>query len=238
MWLVSMKDVVFGYGTRPTLDHISLELHQGEFVCVTGPNGASKTTLLRLMLGLIKPWSGSIKVATHNETGKKLTFGYVPQQVAAFNRGFPSTVLELVRSGRYERLGWFKRFSQSDEQIVENSLKQVGMWEHRHELIGKLSGGQKQRICIARMLAQEPDVLVLDEPTAGMDEETRKGFYSLLQHFVKQHRRSVIMISHDLDEVEPYADRRIQLERGERGGWKCFSTALCNVHFGPEEQLL
>ncbi|MFD2672194.1 metal ABC transporter ATP-binding protein [Marinicrinis sediminis] len=233
MLLASMKDVIFGYGSHPVLDGVQLELHQGEFVCLTGPNGASKTTMLRLLLGLLKPWSGHIQMATHNEAGRKITYGYVPQQVASFNRGFPSTVLELVRSGRYEKLGLFRRFTQREENIVEACLKQVGMWEHRHAMIGELSGGQKQRICIARTLAQEPDVFVLDEPTAGMDEETRKGFYAMLQHHVTEHGRTVIMITHDMDEVEPYVDRRIQLERGERGGWKCFSTALCNVHFGP-----
>ncbi|MCI3918879.1 metal ABC transporter ATP-binding protein [Paenibacillus sp. TRM 82003] len=235
MLLASMKDVVFGYGTHPALNGIDLELHQGEFVCVVGPNGASKTTMLRILLGLLEPWSGKVYRETSHASGGKLAFGYVPQQIASFNQGFPSTVHELVRSGLYKRLGLLRRASAAEEQVVDVCLKQVGMWEHRNALIGELSGGQKQRVCIARVLSQQPDVLVLDEPTAGMDEETRKGFYALLQHEVRRHGKSVMMVTHDLDEVEPYANRIVELKRGDRGGWRCFNTALCSAHFGPAD---
>jgi zinc transport system ATP-binding protein len=107
------------------------------------------------------------------------------------------------------------------------------MWELRHRKIGELSGGQKQRICIARALAQQPDLLILDEPTTGMDQASRLGFYELMNHQVKVHGRTVVMVTHGLSEVQPYLDRIIELERKEEGGWKCCTTTSCSGHFAP-----
>ncbi|AJY76238.1 metal ABC transporter ATP-binding protein [Paenibacillus beijingensis] len=233
MLLASMKDVTFGYSDVPCLENANIDVYSGEFVAVTGPNGASKTTLLKLLLGLLKPWKGSAKLSARNEAGEKLRVGYVPQQIAAFNGGFPSTVLELVRSGRHAGGSWLRRLRQHDSELTEQALRQVGMWELRNRKIGELSGGQKQRICIARALAQETDLLVLDEPTTGMDQDSRFGFYELMHHQVKEHGRTVIMITHGLSEVSPYLDRIIELERKEDGGWKCCTTTSCSGHFVP-----
>lgn len=230
--LVSLDHVVFGYSHTPVLNGVSFEIHSGEFVGITGPNGASKSTMLRVMLGLLKPWKGTVTISKQNIQGKRLTIGYVPQQIASFNVGFPSTVLELVQSGRFRRGKWLKRLSQTDHKKVENALKMVGMWEFRHHKIGDLSGGQKQKICIARVLASDPDLLVLDEPTTGMDYESRQGFYKFMHHQVKQHHRTVIMVTHEQNEVEPYLDKIIHLERGEQGGWKCLTWNSCNGRFG------
>ncbi|WP_055109071.1 metal ABC transporter ATP-binding protein [Paenibacillus ihumii] len=234
MILSSMRNVVFGYGETPVLSGISVDIHQGEFVGITGPNGAAKTTLLKLLLGLLKPWSGSVHIHTETLKGERLSIGYVPQNVAAFNSGFPSRVLELVRSGCYSRLGLFKRFTAEQHRIVEQSLKQVGMWEYRHRKVGELSGGQKQRICIARALAGQPNVLVLDEPTAGMDQQGRMGFYQLMRHYAASHGMTVIMVTHELHESGQYLDRIISLEQRESEGWQCLSTSSCSVRFGPE----
>ncbi|CAM4462817.1 metal ABC transporter ATP-binding protein [Paenibacillus phoenicis] len=233
MILSSMENVVFGYGDKPVIDGVSLEIHAGEFVGITGPNGAAKTTLLKLLLGLLKPWSGSVKINEEALVEGRLNVGYVPQQVAAFNSGFPSRVLELVKSGCYPRLGLFRRFGAEEQQIVERSLKQVGMWEQRYRKIGELSGGQKQRICIARALAGQPRVLVLDEPTTGMDRQSRQGFYQLLRHMTDQHGLTVIMVTHGPEEAEAYLDRIISLEQQESEEWQCLTTRSCSVRFGP-----
>lgn len=232
MNLVTMENVVFGYDDVPVVDQLSLELHQGEFVGITGPNGAAKSTVLKLMLGLIKPWSGMITLNKAVLANGKLEVGYVPQTVASFNSGFPSKVIELVRSGCYSRLGLFGRMNAKQEEIVEQSLRQVGMWDFRDHQIGALSGGQKQRICIARALAQRPNVLILDEPTTGMDHESREGFYQLLRHYVSSHGMTVIMVTHGLDEVGTFLDRVIQLERKESEVWQCLTTSSCSVRFG------
>lgn len=233
MLLASMSGVEFGYSDVPCLDNASLELYTGEFVAVTGPNGASKTTLLKLALGLLEPWRGDIYLATHNQQNEKLVIGYVPQQIAAFNSGFPSTILEFVQSGTYVRGSWLRRLKAEDRLLTEQVLRQVGMWEHRNRKIGELSGGQKQRICIARALAQQPDLLVMDEPTTGMDSESRLGFYDLMHHHVKAHGRTIVMVTHGLSEVESYLDRIIELERKEDGKWKCCTTTSCRGHFAP-----
>ncbi len=233
MTLVALDNIVFGYTDVPTLNGISLEISSGEFVGIVGPNGASKSTLLKLILGLLKPWEGSVTMSKKNHAGKRLTIGYVPQQVASFNVGFPSTVLELVKSGRYGKGRWLKRLTTKDDQIVENALHMVGMWEFRNRKIGELSGGQKQKIVIARTLASEPDLLVLDEPTTGMDFESRKGFYEFMSHQVNQHHRTVVMVTHEQEEVQRYFDKMIMLEEGEHGGWKCLTLNSCDGHFGP-----
>jgi zinc transport system ATP-binding protein len=233
MILASLKEVAFGYGDTPCLEDASIDIFSGEFVAVTGPNGASKTTLLKLALGLLQPWKGEVHLSSSNAEGNKLVVGYVPQQIAAFNGGFPSTILEFVRSGRYVRGSWLRRLGPQDRELTEKALRQVGLWELRHRKIGELSGGQKQRVCIARALAQEPDLLVLDEPTTGMDQESRFGFYELMHHQAKEHGRAVVMVTHGLSEVRDYLDRIIELERKEEGGWKCCTTTSCSGHFMP-----
>lgn len=233
MRLLEMKDVTFGYSDMPCLEEASMDIHSGEFVAVTGPNGASKTTLLKLGLGLLKPWSGTVQLAKHNESGKRLVVGYVPQQIASFNSGFPSTVMEFVRSGTYASGSWLRKLRAEDYAITEEAIRQVGMWELRGRRIGELSGGQKQRICMARALAQQPDLLIMDEPTTGMDQGSRQGFHELMHHHVKEHGRTIVMVTHNLSEVSPYLDRMIELERKEEGGWQCCTTISCSEHFLP-----
>jgi zinc transport system ATP-binding protein len=233
MIVASLEDVVFGYSDVPCLEDASVELYSGEFVAITGPNGAAKTTLLKIVLGLLQPWKGKVHLSAKNPEGKKLVVGYVPQQMASFNSGFPSTILEFVRSGRHVRGSWLRRLNVVDHEWTEKALRQVGMWELRHRKIGELSGGQKQRICIARALAQESDMLILDEPTTGMDQESRLGFYELMHHQVKVHGKTVVMVTHGLAEVKDYLDRIIELERKEEGGWKCCTLTSCSGHFVP-----
>jgi zinc transport system ATP-binding protein len=231
--MISLENVMFGYSDVPGLEDVNLTIANGEFVAVTGPNGASKTTLLKLALGLLKPWEGRIYLARQTEKGEKLRIGYVPQQIASFNAGFPSTVLEFVRSGRFTIGSWLRRLGSKDKEQTEKALRQMGMWELRHRRIGELSGGQKQRICMARALAQEPHLLVLDEPVTGMDAASRMAFYELMQQQVREEGRTVIMVTHNLAELESRLDRIIELVRREDGRWKCCTTTSCSGHFYP-----
>ncbi|WP_186438234.1 metal ABC transporter ATP-binding protein [Cohnella terricola] len=233
MQLVMMNNVVFGYGDSPCLEDVNIEIRSGEFVAVTGPNGASKTTLLKLILGLLEPWSGEVARARKRADGSTLVAGYVPQQIASFNSGFPSKVSEFVLSGTYGRGSWLRRTNQEDLRLVEESLRQVGMWEHRNRKIGELSGGQKQRICLARALAQQPNLLALDEPSTGMDTQSRTEMYERLSEMVKRKGLTVVMVTHELPDAEPYLDRIIRLERKEAMGWKCCTTTSCRGHFSP-----
>lgn len=213
----------FNYEDEPVLSDINFTVDPGEFVMLTGENGAAKTTLLRNILGLLDPTTGETHIAKNNASGEDLKIGYVPQQVSSFNIGFPSTVLELVESGRYPQNRWFKRLDEKDKEHVYRALDSVGMWEMRNRKIGELSGGQKQRISLARIFAMDPDLFVLDEPTTGMDSESREKFYRLLKRNTKVHNKAILMVTHDHLELRPYVDKHIELLRKENSPWRCFS---------------
>lgn len=142
MRYITVEDLEFHYDNEPVLENIHYHLDSGEFVTLTGENGAAKTTLIKATLGILKPKYGKITISEKSIRGKKLRMAYLPQQIASFNAGFPSTVYEFVKSGRYPRQGWFRRLTKHDEEHIKASLDSVGMWEHRDKRLGSLSGGK------------------------------------------------------------------------------------------------
>ena len=215
MRYITVEDLSFQYDSEPVLEGINYHLDSGEFVTLTGENGAAKSTLVKATLGILTPKSGQVTISKTNKDGKKLRLPICHSRLLVL-RWFPSTVHEFVRSGRYPRNGWFRRLTKHDEEHVKVSLESVGMWENRNKRIGSLSGGQKQRIVIARIFASDPDIFILDEPTTGMDAGTTERFYELMHHSAHTHGKSVLMITHDPDEVKRYADRNIHLVRSQR----------------------
>lgn len=231
MRYITVENLSYQYDSEPVLEGVSYHLDSGEFVTLTGENGAAKSTLIKATLGILKPKLGQVSFAKKNQAGKKLRLAYLPQQIASFNAGFPSTVYEFVKSGRYPRNGWFGKLTQHDQEHIKASLESVGMWDSRMKPIGSLSGGQKQRVVIARMFASDPDIFVLDEPTTGMDAGTTETFYQLMHHSAHMHGKAVLMITHDPEEVKAYADRNIHLVQNKDLPWRCF-----NIHERDKEE--
>ncbi len=201
--IIELKDVSFSYSKELVLEHVNLNIHQGDYLGIIGPNGGGKTTLLKIMLGLLKPTSGSVhlfgkELSTFNEWSK---IGYVPQKAASFDSKFPATVYEVVSMGRYGKKGLFNSLNTHDNALINHALKQVEMDEYKNRIIGDLSGGQQQRVFIARALANEPQVIFLDEPTVGVDINTQEAFYKLLKKLNLELNITLILISHDVDVV-------------------------------------
>ena len=211
MAILKVNNLAFSYGEERVLHDINFQIDSGEFIILTGENGAAKSTLVRLILGLLPPESGTVELQPTNDQGEPLQIGYVPQDVTVFNNGFPSTVQKLVESGRYPQGRWFKRLTDEDYAHVDRALESVGMAHLRNRKVGDLSGGQKQRINIARVFAQDPDFFILDEPTTGMDVASRKSFYQLLNHSSKVHHKTILMVTHSDSEMEGLYDREICL---------------------------
>lgn len=201
--IIELKDISFRYGSEVVLENISLNVHKGDYLGVIGPNGGGKTTLLKVILGLLSPTSGSVSlfgqdIVKFRDWSK---IGYVPQKVVHFDATFPATVEEVVAMGRYGRIGLFRWPTQKDKASVAEALKEVEMYNYRQRLIGDLSSGQQQRVFIARALAGEPEVIFLDEPTVGVDAPTQERFYELLKKLNRDMQLTLVLVSHDIDVI-------------------------------------
>ncbi|MFA9518027.1 metal ABC transporter ATP-binding protein [Halopenitus sp. H-Gu1] len=211
--VVSVRDVTYTYGDTVAIDDVSLDVADGEFLGLIGPNGSGKTTLLHLMLGLLDPDSGEIRLfgepVSSFEDGHRI--GYVAQQATQKGSTMPVTVEEVVEMGRYPLRG-SERFRSEDHRIVEDAMERVDVIDLRHRRINALSGGQRQRAYIARALASEADLLALDEPTVGVDAESRDRFYGLLDE-LNDDGITIVLIEHDIGVVTDRAERIACLNR-------------------------
>jgi len=210
--VIALDGVTFGYTTTPVVEDITLRTDPGEYVAVVGPNGSGKSTLMRLMLGLLDPDAGEARLfgepATEFDDGDRI--GYVAQHASA-SKEMPITVREVVKMGRFPHVG-FGRLSQADWGVVDDAIETVGMTGFADRRVTQLSGGQRQRAFIARALAGEADLLVLDEPTVGVDVESVAAFYDLLGA-LNEDGITVLLIEHDLGAVTEHADRVVCLNR-------------------------
>lgn len=203
MAVLSVKNLSFDYSDTKVLKDISFSLYKGEFLGIIGSNGTGKSTLIKLILGLLDPVRGEINVNCR-------CCGYVSQKAASFNSAFPATVGEVVSANLYEKKGLFRRIKKSDMQKVYESLERVGMNGFENKLIGKLSGGQQQRVFIARALVSEPDLLILDEPTVGIDAKSVCEITSLIRE-LNESGITIIMTNHDTHSLIKLADKILAL---------------------------
>ncbi len=193
---VSLTDVSAGYGDRVALEHVTVSVARGSLLAVVGPNGAGKSTLLKLMAGLVEPWSGRVEILGGPPGREARRVAYVPQ-AELVDWGFPVTVEDVVMMGRFPRLGPVRRPGREDRRAVVEALAQVDMDHHLGTQIGRLSGGQRRRVFLARALAAEPDLFLLDEPVTGIDPTTQELLMDLLEAQARRNR-TVVATTHDL----------------------------------------
>jgi zinc transport system ATP-binding protein len=198
---ITCRDLTFGYDGKPVLNNVNISIPDGDFVCVVGPNGSGKTTLLKIALGLLKPTVGSIEVFGRQPDHSRGRIGYVPQH-PRLDPLFPVSSMDVVLMGRLGKTRSFGAWRTADRDFAVQALDEVGLADQAGRHFASLSGGQKQRVLIARALAGEPDLLLLDEPTAGLDAHIEEGFYRLLQEL--NQRLTIVLVSHDLGFVSGF----------------------------------
>ncbi|MBN2463928.1 MAG: ABC transporter ATP-binding protein [Dehalococcoidia bacterium] len=208
--LVSLRDVWVHYDNVAILEGINLSIEQGDFLGIIGPNGGGKTTLLKVILGLVQPSRGEVTVLGGTPEQNRKFIGYVAQNIL-FDHDFPISVWDVVLMGRDGKVGLIKRPSDDDKRLALKALETVEMLDYKNRQIGRLSGGEQQRVFIARALVAEPKMLLLDEPTTGVDTHMQTEFYELLARL--KHKISIVLISHDISAVSIHVDKIACLNR-------------------------
>ncbi len=193
---IEIKNLEFAYDKNLILENVSLSIPHGNFIVIFGPNGGGKTTLLKLMMGFLKPSKGTVEIAYNK-------IGYVPQ-ITRYDKQFPITVFELVLTGAISKCTWWGSYPQSIKQKALEALSQVGLSQLKDQSFGSLSGGQAQRALIARALISEPEILLLDEPTASVDTKSEREIYKLLMDLKGE--ITILMVTHDLQPILDKAD--------------------------------
>jgi len=204
--VVSLKDIHFKYENKVVLKGVNLDIPRGAFMGLVGPNGGGKTTLINIILGLKTPDKGSISILQEPIASFKdwNHIGFVSQKSNA-NKGFPATVFEVVAMGLTAKIGYFRFFTKRDKEKVNHAIEQVGMEDYAQQSIGNLSGGQQQRVFIARALVSEPELLILDEPTVGVDFKNVERFYELLHTLNREQNITLLLVTHDTGAMTEYA---------------------------------
>ena len=208
---LEVRDLAAGYDHRLAVERISFAVQPGQMVGVIGPNGAGKSTLFKAILGLIPRLRGEILLHEQDALGQRAMMGYLPQ-LDTINRGFPVTVEDVVMMGRYRRIGWCRRAGPEDVRAVREALERVDILTHARTQIGRLSGGQQQRALLARVVAQDPHLLLLDEPVSGVDATTQHAIFALLEE-LRDGGKTVVVATHDLNCVIERFDQVLCLNR-------------------------
>lgn len=207
--VVCVKHVSFYRGPRCVLDNITFCIDQGVFLGIIGPNGGGKTTLLKILLGVLPVQSGTIELFGHdlsNSAEVKSMIGYVPQR-SVIDQNFPASALDVVLMGATAKTGLFKKISKETISRAKEMLDMVGLADLASRPIGRMSGGQQQRVFIARALINQPRLLILDEPTVGVDSANQQRFLHMIEDLKSRFELTIIMVSHDIGQLTHYADQ-------------------------------
>jgi zinc transport system ATP-binding protein len=209
--VLELENVNVTYGGIHALEDVSLRVEQGDFVGLVGPNGSGKSTLIKAIFGLV-PYSGVIKIFGEplNKAVKMKLYsriGYIPQHIFSQAQSFPATVFEVTLTGKIAQKSLFNGFTKEDYQKAANALTLVGMYELKDRRIGELSGGQLQRVFIARAIVNDPELLILDEPTSGVDAFSQAQFYSILEELNKKRKITIILATHDTAAISKLSNK-------------------------------
>lgn len=210
--IIELKDVVIGYDQHIVLPGVNLKINKRDFIAITGPNGGGKTSLLRVILGLLKPKCGDVKFFENGKEVDKLNIGYLPQKNAIDHR-FPITVEEVLGSGLLKKKIIFNnKLTEEENSKVDEILAILGLADYRNSSIGNLSGGQLQRVLFGRSIIANPDVLVLDEPLSYVDKTFEGQFYKIVEDIAK--KTTIILVSHEMTRIMQMANRHIIVDCG------------------------
>jgi zinc transport system ATP-binding protein len=215
--IIEVNNLNFGYYDNLILNNISFSVEKGDFAGIIGANGSGKSTLIKLLLKILTPLNGEIKLLGENLSSFKRwdKIGYISQKVNSFNNSFPATVEEIVSANLFTKIGLFKFPKKHHREQVYHALELVGMQDYGKRLIGNLSGGQQQRVFIARVLVSDPEIMILDEPTVGIDAKSEEAVYCLLARLNRELGITVVMVTHDISAITIHANKLICL--GEKG---------------------
>ncbi len=210
--IIELKDVVIGYDQHIVLPGVNLKINKRDFIAITGPNGGGKTSLLRVILGLLKPKCGDVKFFENGQEVNKLNIGYLPQKNTIDHR-FPITVEEVLGSGLLKKKIIFNnKLTEEENSKVDEILAILGLADYRNSSIGNLSGGQLQRVLFGRSIIANPDVLVLDEPLSYVDKTFEGQFYKIVKDMAQ--KTTIILVSHEMTRIMQMANRHIIVDAG------------------------
>jgi len=215
--IVKVENLSFGYEKRLILDNINFKIERKDYIGIIGHNGSAKSTLLKLLMGFLKPNTGSIEIfgTSIDKFEEWNKIGYLPQNARNFNTRFPATVEEVVGSSLYSKMNIFKTLNKKIKMEVLEALKAVNMVEFKDSLIGNLSGGQQQRVFLARLIINSPEIIFMDEPLIGVDAESQNIFFELIDKFNKELGVTVVMVTHDTNPLHNRANKIFRLDGGK-----------------------
>lgn len=243
--IVEIDHISYRYEKEQVLEDIHLSIPKGAFLAIVGPNGSGKSTLIKLLLNLLKLQKG--KILLFGEEIEKFKdwqkVGYVSQKANSFNSGFPATVYEVVASGLTKRLGLFRFLKKEDKQKILDAIESVGMLSFLQRNIGELSGGQQQRVFIARALVSNPELLILDEPTVGVDAKNVNHFYEMLEDLNKKWGITLLLVTHDISAISDKVSHVACLNKhlhfhGETKEYENFQSDEISTFYGHDIHVL
>jgi len=214
--VIEVENLSFGYGSEPIFSKIGFSIYKGDFVAIIGSNGAGKSTLLRLLLGELTPSAGNLRLFGQDVRQFRdwPKIGYLPQNGLKSGADFPATAEEIVQANLFSQIGLLRFPKKEHREKTRHALDLVGMADYSRRMIGELSGGQQQRVMLARVLVSNPEIMLLDEPTTGVDARSVQSLFELLSQFNRETGLTIVMVTHDIGRAENYVSRILCLEEG------------------------